>query len=171
MATERPHQLSVGGLAINWAVKSFVIVVILVIALALQEQFKISFSKGLILTGVLAVILHGVVIYCYSRSNQWQTAFITGDRGAVKALEYTVSIVCWVLHFLLWWYGALDATALFLFVPTYFATSLIAFHVSFAYFARREIQKKVLLLLVGNIWTLSHYIVIILRIREKIETP
>lgn len=155
-------------MAINWAVKSFVVVVLFVIALALQEKFKVSFSKGLIITGGFAVALHGVVIYYYSRSNKWQTATISGDRGAVKALEYTVSIVCWALHFLLWWYGALDATGVFLFVPTYFATSLITFHVSFAYFARHEVQKKVLLLLLGNIWTLSHYIVIVLRIRERL---
>lgn len=158
-------------MAINWAVGSFVVVVLFVIALALPPQITISFSNGLILTSVFALILHGSVVFGLSRSKRWQRIRTAGDGTGVVALEYTVSVVCVVLYFTLWWYGALDAMAIFLLVPTYFATSLVTYHVLFAYLAQREIHKLTLLLLAGNAWTLAHYIVIMLQIREKIEHP
>ncbi len=155
----------------NWAVGSFVIVVLFVIALALPPQSAISFSKGLILTCIFALTLHGSVLLGLFRSKRWQAVRKTRDGLAVVALEYTITIVCLVLHFMLWRYGALEATALYLLVPTYFVTSLVSFHVCFAYFARREVEKWTLMLLAGNVWTLAHYIVIILRIREELEQP
>jgi hypothetical protein len=171
MIPKSSHHLSAGGMAINWAVFGFIIAVLFAIALALPEQSTISLSKGLIITSAFAAILHGLVILYFSRSKKWQTAPIVSDGGGVKVLEYTISIVCWVLSFVLWWYGAFEATAAFLFVPTYFATSLVTFHICFTYFARREINKRALLLLAGNFWTLGYYIVIILRIRAKLESP
>jgi hypothetical protein len=162
------NRTSVGGMAINWAVNSFVIVVLFVIVLALPEWPKISFSKGLVITGIFAVALHVLVIWLYSRSTKWRTAKTVNDSKALKALEYTVSIVSWVLQFLLWWYNALEATAVFLFVPTYFVTSLLTFHGFFGHLACRKINKKALFLLVGNFWTLGHYILIILRVRESV---
>ena len=93
-----------------------------------------------------------------------QTTPILKDGQAVRVLEYTVSTVSWVLYFLLWWYNALEAASVFLFVPTYFATSLIAYHVCFGYLVRHEINKKTVLLLAGNFWTLGHYLLIFLKI-------
>ena len=63
-------------------------------------------------------------------------------RGGVRALEYTVSIVSAVLYCAAWWYGALDAAAVFLLIPTYFATSLMTFHLCFRYFAPAESKQK-----------------------------
>ena len=154
---------SCGGMAINCTVGSFIIVLLFTVALALPEWPTISFSKGLVMTGIFTVVLHSLVIWLYSRSTKWRTTKIVDDGGAVRALEYTVSIVSWFLQFVLWRYGALDATAGFLFVPTYFVASLLIFHGFFGYLAGRKINKKALFLLIGNFWTLGHYIVIVLR--------
>jgi hypothetical protein len=64
----------------------------------------------------------------------------------------------------LWWYGALEVTAIFLFIPTYFVTSLAIYRVSFHYFARGEVNKRTLWVLAGNIWTLGHYTLIFLKV-------
>ena len=154
-------------LAVNWAVFSFVMVVLFVIALALPQQFvkfAVSFPIGLVLSGIFAISLHSLIIFILSRSKKLRTAAAYTDGRAVKILEYTASAVCWVLYSLLWWYDALEATAIFLFVPTYFVTSLVVYHVCFNYFARDEINKKTLWVLAGNIWTLGHYTLILLKI-------
>lgn len=154
-------------LAVKWAVFSFVIVVFFVISLALPPQFikwTVSFPTGFILCGILAIGLHGLVIFILSRSKKLRTATAYADGRAVKMLEYTVSAVCWILYSLLWWYGALEATAVFLFIPTCFVTSLAIYRVSFNYFARGKIDKKALWVLAGNIWTLGHYTLIFLKI-------
>ena len=162
------NRASVSGMAINWAVNSFVIVVFGLIVLGLLESPAISFSRGLVIIGTFAIALHCIIIWLYSRSTQWRVNKTVDDGGAVKALEYTISIVSWVLQGLLWWYDALDATAAFLFVPTYFVSSLLIFHSFFDHFLKHKINKKTLFLLAGNFWTLGHYIVIVLRVRESV---
>ena len=154
-------------LAVNWAVLSFVMVVLFVIALALPQQFikfTVSFPTGLVLSGIFAISLHSLIIFIFSRAKKLRTAAAYADGKAVKMLEYTISTVCWALYALLWWYNALEATSIFLFVPTYFVTSLVIYHACFNYFARGEINRKVLLLLAGNIWTLGHYTLILLKV-------
>ena len=154
-------------LAVNWAVFSFMIVVFFVIALALPPQFTkfaVSFPTALVLCGVFAISLHGFIIFIFSRSKKLRMAAAFADGRAVKMLEYTASTSCWVLYFLLWWYGALEATAIFLFVPTYFVTSLVIYHVCFNHFARGKLSKRTLWVLAGNIWTLGHYTLILLKI-------
>ncbi len=168
MSFSSASRASAGGMAINWAVNSFVIVLLFSIVLGLQELPAVSFSKGLVIIGTFAITLHSLVIWLFSRSTKWRVGKTVDDGGAVKALEYTVSIVSWVLQGLLWWYNALDATSVLLFVPTYFVTSLLIFHVFFEYFLNRKINKKTLFLLAGNFWTFGHYIVIILRVRENV---
>jgi hypothetical protein len=168
MFLSNASRTSVGGMAINWTVNSFVIVLLLTIALGLPELPTFSFLKGLVIVGTFATALHSLIICLFSRSTKWRVGITVNDRGAVKVLEYTISIVSWVLQGFLWWYNALDATAAFLFVPTYFVTSLLIFHGFFKYFIIRKMNKKTLLLLVGNFWTLGHYIVIVLRVRESV---
>ena len=154
-------------LAVNWAVYSSVMVVLFVIALALPSEFiksAVSFQTGFILCGFFAISLHALVVFFLSRSKKLRMVATCADRKAVKLLEYTVSVICWVLYALLWWYGALEATAGFLFIPTYFVTSLLIYHVSFNYFARGKVEKKTLWALIGNIWTLGHYTLILLKV-------
>ena len=116
------------------------------------------------LTGAFALVLHYAVVSFQSK--KLPATPDSRGKGSVKALEYTVSVVCWVLYFLLWWYQALEAASVFLFIPTYFATSLIAYHTCFNYFAHRQINKMTLLVLLGNIATLGHYTLIFLRIAK-----
>ena len=163
----RSSRPSIDRLAVNWAVFSFVIVVFFVIGLALPPQFikwAVSFPTGFVLCGIFAISLHGLIILILSRSKQLRTAAAYTDGRAVKMLEYTVSAVCWVLYSLLWWYDALEATAILLFVPTYFVTSLAIYHVCFNYLAHGKIDKRTLWVLAGNIWTLGHYTLIFLKI-------
>jgi hypothetical protein len=163
----RSNRPSIDILAVNWAVFSFVIVVLFVIALALPPQFikwAVSFPTGFALCGIFAIGLHGLIIFILSRSKQLRTAAAYTDGRAVKMLEYTISAVCRVLYSLLWWYHALEATVIFLFVPTYFVTSLAIYHVCFNCFARGKIDQKTLWVLAGNIWTLGHYTLIFLKV-------
>jgi len=163
----RSSRPSIDGLAVNWAVFSFAIVVLFVIALALPSQFikwAVSFPTGFVWCGIFAISLHSLIIFILSRSKQLRTAAAYTDGRAVKMLEYTVSAVCWVLYSLLWWYHALEVTAIFLFIPTYFVTSLAIYRVSFNYFARGKIDRKALWVLAGNVWTLGHYTLIFLKV-------
>ena len=164
------HPASVGGMAIKWAVNSFVAVLFFAIMLASPLCTGISYSRGLGLTGGFALVLHGLVIWLYSRSVKWPFVDSVSGERAVKALEYTVSIVSWVLQFLLWQHGAADATFAFLFLPTYFATSLMAFHICFGYFARRSFNKITLLFLAANIWTIARYFITIFKIHQQMES-
>ena len=55
-------------LAVNWAVFSFVMVVVFVIALALPQQFikfAVSFPTGFILAGIFAISLHSLIIFLF----------------------------------------------------------------------------------------------------------
>jgi hypothetical protein len=167
MLFSEANRLSAGGRAINWAVNSFVLVLLLAIVLGLLETPAISFSKGLVIVGAFAIALHALTICVFYRSTKWRVNATVNDGGAVKALEYTISIVCWVLQGVLWWYDALEAAWVFLFIPTYFVTSLLVFHSSFEFFLNRKISRKRLFLLAGNFWTLGHSIVILLRVRES----
>ena len=124
------HGRSVGALAINWAVNGFVLVLLFTITLGLLVKPAIPF-QALVLTGIFAVAVHAAVIGFYSRSVKWRSGKTIGDSDGIKLLEYTVSIVSWVLQIVLWWYDALDAAAVFLFIPTYFVTSLLVFHEAF----------------------------------------
>jgi uncharacterized membrane protein YvlD (DUF360 family) len=162
------NRASVGGMAINWAVNAFVIVLLFAIVIALPELPTISFPKVLVIIGTFTIVLHSLIVWLFSRSIKWRINKTVNDGGAVKALEYTISIVSWILQGVLWWYNALDATAAFLFVPTYFITSLLIFHYFFENFVGHKINKKTLFLLAGNFWTLGHYIIIILRVRESV---
>jgi len=154
-------------LAVTWAVFSFIMVVLFAIALALPRQFVrfgVSFPTGFILCGAFAIGLHSFILFTLSRPGRLRTTPAYAGGGSVKMLEYTVSGICWVLYLLLWWYGALEATVVFLFVPTYFITSLAVYRAGFIYFARGELNKKTLWVLAGNIWTLGHYTLILLKI-------
>ncbi|HUE37331.1 MAG TPA: hypothetical protein VMO20_08065 [Candidatus Acidoferrum sp.] len=153
MTADQPQRVDI--IAVNSAVHSFVMVVLFVIGLII---FKVSFPGGLALTGAAAVALHLLTILSFSRSVK--PGHFLADAGGVKLLEYTISFVCWTLYAVMWWYRALDVTFIFLFIPTYFATSLATYHVCFNYFARLEINKKTLALLVINLWTLSRYLLI-----------
>jgi len=87
-------------MAINWAVNAFVIVVLFVIVLALPEWSKISFSKGLIISGHFysrPSWSRNLVIFPIIKNGARLKLF--DDSRAVKALEYTISIVSWVLQF------------------------------------------------------------------------
>jgi hypothetical protein len=162
------NRASVGGMAINWAVNAFVIVLLFAIVLALPELPTITFSKGLVIIGTFTIVLHSLIVLLFSRLTKWRAKITVNDGGAVKVLEYTISIVSWILQGVLWWYNALDATAGFLFVPTYFITSLLIFHYFFENLITKKINKKTIFLLAGNFWTLGHYIIIILRVRESV---
>jgi hypothetical protein len=165
MMGARSHRVDI--IAVNWAVYSFVMILLFVIALAFS---KISFPKGLVLTGVVAIAVHILAILVISKSIRSATTSPLADGGGVKLLEYTISFVCWMLYAVMWWYHTLDATCVFLFIPTYFATSLATYHVCFNYFARLQINKKTIVVLAINLWTLTHYILIYLRILKN-EVP
>jgi hypothetical protein len=162
------NRASVGGMAINWAINAFVVVLLFAIVLDLPELPTITFSKGLVIIGTFAIALHSLIVLLFSRLIKWRANKTVNDGGAVKVLEYTISIVSWILQGVLWWYNALDATAAFLFAPTYFITSLLIFHYFFENFISKKINEKTLFLLAGNFWTLGHYIIIILRVRESV---
>ena len=153
MTADQPQRVDI--IAVNSTVYSFILVVLFVIALAIS---KVSFPNALVLTAAAAVALHAFAILSFSRSVK--PGHVLADAGGVKLLEYTISFVCWALYAVMWWYHALDVTFIFLFIPTYFATSLATYHVCFNYFARLEINKKTLALLVINLWTLSRYMLI-----------
>jgi hypothetical protein len=153
MTLGRSHRVDI--IAVNWTVYSFVMVVLFVIALAFS---RVSFPNALLLVGAVAILLHVLAILAISK--YIRSVPMLADAGGVKLLEYTISIVCWVLYAVMWWYNALDVTFIFLFVPTYFATSLATYHVCFNYLARLEINKKTLALLLINLWTLSRYMLI-----------
>lgn len=153
MTADQPQRVDI--IAVNSTVHSFIMVVLFVIALVIS---KVSFPSGLLFAASAALALHVFVILSFSRSVK--SGHFLADAGGVKLLEYTISFVCWGLYAVMWWYRALDVTFIFLFIPTYFATSLATYHVCFNYFARLEINKKTLGLLVINLWTLSRYLLI-----------
>ena len=156
-----------GGLAINWAVNCFVIVLMVFIVLALEAP-GISFSKEFLIAGLSAIFIHGLIIYWYARSTKWRKGKLMEDTKAVKMLEYTVSIVCWTLQLLLWFYGALDAGVTLLFIPTYFVTSLMLFHIFFRQMMGFKVNKNVLFFLLANFYSLGHAIFIVWKARESL---
>ncbi len=152
-------------MAINWAVNCFVIALLFVIALAYLDVPSITASRELALVGTFIVAVHGAVIWFYARSTKWRTARTIGDTDGIKMLEYTVSVVCWVIQFALWYYKALEAAVVFLFIPTYFVTSLLVLHISFRRLAGLEMDQKSRFFLVFNFCTLGHYIIVIIKAR------
>jgi hypothetical protein len=160
--------LSVGALAISWAVNSFVIVLLFGIALGFAKIGSMTFVRALICVGAFSVIVHGSVIWYFSWSKKWRASQTVGDSDGLKLLEYTISVVCWTLQAVLWWYGASDAAFVFTFIPTYFVTSLLVFHEGFRHLAGLGIRRKTLLVLVGNVWTLSHAIITVLKARAAL---
>jgi hypothetical protein len=164
MIFAQQQRFSVDVMAVNWAVYSFIGVVLTVIALAFC---KVAFPQGLIFAGIAAIVFHGFAIFGVSKLIKSKTASIVNDTRGIKLLEYALSSVCWVLNAVLWWYHALDVAFLFLFIPTYFATSLVTYHVCFNYFAGHKNSQKTLLMLALNVSTLAHYVLICLKIVQQ----
>jgi hypothetical protein len=159
---------SVGALAINWAVNSFVIVLVFAIVLGQSGIVPLTFREALVAILLFAAFLHGTVMWACSSLIKRRASQGIGDSDGIKILEYTVSVVCWGLQLTLWWFGAEDATAIFTLVPTYFVTSLLIFHESFRYSAGLEVRRKTLLVLAGNIFSVGHAIVVVLKARAAV---
>jgi len=151
-------------IAVDCAVYSFVATVFFVAGLALIEPLKVSFREGLLLTVAFVAIVHGVGFAWFARSQKRAEVAGLVDGPAVKLLEYTVSTVIWGLHFLLWWYGAMEASCVFLFVPTCFVTSLLVYHGGFGWLAGKPVGRMKVLVVALNLWTLCYDLLIFLKV-------